>query len=107
VNYDAGDIPSCLAVADFNGDGVADLVLSNSANTDVTVLIGSGPGTPTGTPTATTISSTPNPSQFGQPVTLTADVTPSSVTGQVEFQDAGNVVGVATLDGSARRRLRP
>jgi hypothetical protein len=46
VTYDAGDsVTSSLAVADFNGDGKADLVVANSGHATVTVLLGNGDGT--------------------------------------------------------------
>lgn len=46
VTYDAGDsVTSSLAVADFNGDGKADLVVANSGHATVNVLLGNGDGT--------------------------------------------------------------
>ena len=41
----------------------------------------------------------PNPATFGQPVTLTATVSPSAATGQVTFYDGTTVLGVGTLAG--------
>ena len=47
------------------------------------------------TPNTIVGSSSPNPSAYGTSVTLTAQVTPSSVTsGTVTFLDGGNVIGV-------------
>src|SRR6185369_13831269 len=40
------------------------------------------------------LSTTPNPSVFGAPVTLTATVTPSTATGRVTFFDGVNIVGI-------------
>jgi len=55
----------------------------------------------TTTTTLTTV--TPNPATFGQSVTLTATVTPSTasppLTGTVEFLDGGVSIGVVTLSG--------
>src|SRR5207249_4109979 len=57
--------------------------------------------------TSTVLNSTPNPSAFGQPVTLTATVTPVrpdtiAPTGTVVFKDGATTLGVVTLvNGSA------
>lgn len=40
-----GSLPYSVAVGDFNGDGVADLVTSNVASNTATVLLGKGDGT--------------------------------------------------------------
>jgi len=47
-------------------------------------------------PTTTTLTASPNPSNYGQTVTLTATVT-SGATGKVTFYDGINFLGVATL----------
>ena len=39
-----GTSPSAIATGDFNGDGVADLAIANSADNTVTVLLGNGSG---------------------------------------------------------------
>ena len=44
--------------------------------------------------TTTTLAATPNPSVLGQPVTLTATVSPSAATGKVTFYDGTTVLGV-------------
>src|SRR5207253_2890441 len=49
-SYAAGAIPSCVAVADLNQDGTADLIVANQGtypfhNSNVTVLLGNGNGT--------------------------------------------------------------
>lgn len=51
------------------------------------------------TPSSTTIIASPNPSNYGQPVTLTATVT-SSATGKVTFYDGVTILGVGTLSGT-------
>ena len=52
-------------------------------------------------PTTTTVSTAPDPSIFGQTVTLTAEVTSvhGTPTGTVQFFDAGNSLGSASLSG--------
>jgi uncharacterized repeat protein (TIGR01451 family) len=50
------------------------------------------------TPSSTSLSASPNPSNYGQPVTLTATVT-SGATGKVTFYDGVTLLGVGTLSG--------
>jgi len=45
VNYPAGPSPTSIAVADFNNDGRADLVVANLLANTVSVLLGNGDGT--------------------------------------------------------------
>ncbi len=45
VSPQTGSIPYSVAVADFNGDGKADLVTANAGSNTVTVLLGNGDGT--------------------------------------------------------------
>lgn len=47
--------------------------------------------------TATSLASSPNPSTFGSPVTLTATVTPGAATGSVQFFNGGALLGTASL----------
>jgi hypothetical protein len=54
----------------------------------------------TSSPTTTTLSSSLNPSTYGQPVTLTASVTssgPGTPTGTVTFADGANTIGASPL----------
>jgi hypothetical protein len=51
------------------------------------------------TPTSTAILASPNPSNYGQPVTLTATVT-SGATGRVTFYDGVTILGAGTLSGA-------
>jgi hypothetical protein len=44
-NFSAGTVPLSVAVADFNGDGVADLAVANGESNNVSVLLGNGDGT--------------------------------------------------------------
>ena len=49
--------------------------------------------------TTISLTSSPNPSVFGQPVLLTSTVTPSAATGNVTFYDGVAVLGTAQLAG--------
>lgn len=49
--------------------------------------------------TNTTIAASPNPSNYGAPVTLTATVT-AGASGKVTFYDGATILGVATISGA-------
>jgi hypothetical protein len=69
---------------------------------DVTLTVGAPP-------TQTSLSSLPNPSFVGQPVTLTATVTTlagfSPAGGGVTFYDGANTIGTATADNSGNASI--
>ena len=44
-NFAVGIQPLCVAVGDFNGDGLPDLAVANSNSHNVAVLLGNGDGT--------------------------------------------------------------
>src|SRR5207237_9172797 len=50
--------------------------------------------------TSTGLTSSPNPSTFGQSVALTATVSPSAATGTVTFKDGSTSLGTGTLSRS-------
>ena len=53
-------------------------------------------------PTTTVLTSSPNPSTYGQPVTFTATVVPAgpyALTGKVTFKDGTTAIGTAALSG--------
>ncbi|MBI5836337.1 MAG: Ig-like domain repeat protein [Candidatus Eisenbacteria bacterium] len=50
-------------------------------------------------PTTTVLGSVPNPSVYGQSVSLTATVTPSAATGLMRFYRGGLLLGTAALSG--------
>jgi hypothetical protein len=52
-------------------------------------------------PTSTALAVTPNPALFGQPVTLTAQISPAPGAGKVSFYDGVAVLGSATVAGGS------
>jgi hypothetical protein len=88
------------AVADVNGDGKPDLLVSNSSGS-VAVLLNLS-----SYPTTTVLASSLNPSNPGQTVTFTATVTPqyefgkSTPSGSVNFFDGKTSLGPAALNSS-------
>jgi hypothetical protein len=109
TNYDSGGtVPMSVAVADLSGDGKSDIAVANYCN-------GSGLNCTTGSigvllnnsgvhnPTSTSLTSSLNPSIYGQKVTWTATVTSSgsiTPTGKVRFTWSGYTIGSATLNSS-------
>jgi hypothetical protein len=51
-------------------------------------------------PTTTTVVSASNPTTYGNSVTFTATVSPSTATGTVEFFDGTNSLGTGILSGT-------
>jgi hypothetical protein len=45
INSDVGQRPDAVAIADFNGDGIPDIVVSNRDSDTISVLLGQGDGT--------------------------------------------------------------
>ena len=99
LNYPAGSSPSSIAVGDFNGDGKLDLAVADYLGNSVTVLL----NTTTGLGTSVALTSSANPSDPGQDVTLTAKVTSAQGTpaGTVTFVDGAISLGVETLSSGA------
>jgi uncharacterized protein (TIGR03437 family) len=101
----AGGVPGSLGVDQVNfsmpagvpGGNAAVVVTVGSANSQSGVTIpvaGSVAAT-----TSTTLTSSPNPSVYGQAVTLTATVSPSTATGTVTFKEGSATLGTSTLAG--------
>jgi hypothetical protein len=94
TNYTAGANPFSVVVADFSGNGKADIAAANRGSNNVSVLMGTAFA-----PTKTSLASSPNPSTFGESVTLTATVSPSTATGTVTFYKGATVLGMSALAG--------
>jgi hypothetical protein len=96
-----GNSPYSIALADLNGDGKLDVIMTNMSGGSnegvVGVMLNNTQYTPN--PSATTLTSSPNPSTFGQVVTFTASVSAEAgtPTGTVEFFDGDVVLGSARL----------
>ena len=97
VDYFAGGYPTALTVADFNGDGAPDVVVSEPANSSYMVLYNTG-GTYIKLAT-----SNANPAA-GQAVTLTATVAASiagigTPSGTVAFKNGPTTLGTVSISG--------
>ena len=62
------------------------------SNSAVSILLSQVPP-----PTTTTLTSSLNPSGYGQSVTLTATISLSTATGAVAFYDSGTMLGIAPV----------
>jgi CSLREA domain-containing protein len=95
--------PWGISIGDFNGDNRQDLVGANLNTSSVTVIQRQCPAE-----TTTTVTSSANPSVFGQQVTFTATVTPNpnvgTPTGTVTFLDGATAIcsNVALNAGQAQ-----
>jgi hypothetical protein len=97
ITYPVVGGPVSVAIADFNGDGKLDMVSANGDST-VTVFLNTSARRSV---TTTLLTSSINPSVYGQRVTLTATVLstgPGTPTGRVKFLSSGETVGSATLN---------
>jgi uncharacterized protein (UPF0548 family) len=92
--YTLGAGGSGIAVGDFNLDGRPDLAVGG-----VTILLNISTGFVSAT--TTTVSASPNPSSFGQSVTITATITSAfnagPLTGTVTFYDGTTSLGSAAV----------
>jgi hypothetical protein len=105
VFYGAGSGPISVAMGDFNGDGKPDLAVANYGSNNLTIILNTTPGSAKAA-TSTTLTSSLNPSIWGQTVTLTATVTPPAGSGisigTVTFKDGAATLGSGVLNGSGQ-----
>ncbi len=101
VNGDTVEVVvECFPQVSGNGTGVYenDTFLSISSDGSTFTQVSPPAGPPTSVSVALTAS--PNPAIGGQPVTLTATVTPASATGTIQFENNGtDINGPATISG--------
>ena len=101
VNGDTVEVVvECFPAVSGGGTGVYenDTFLSISADGSTFTQVSPPAGPPTSVSVALTAS--PNPAIGGQPVTLTATVTPASATGTIQFENNGtDINGPATISG--------
>lgn len=98
ATFTSGTGSQSVAAADVNKDGKLDLLLAIYSANSAGVLINTSTQA-----TTTSLSSFPDPSAFGQLVTLTATVTPQGVgvpTGTVNFLDGTSTLGSSALSGT-------
>jgi hypothetical protein len=98
VDFTTNPNPNSLAIGDLDGDGIPEIAIGyNSTNTFSILQINSPPAT-----TTTAVTSSLNPSTFGQGVTFTATVTTGTgtPTGTVAFFDGATNIGTGTLSGN-------
>jgi hypothetical protein len=101
IAFQAGDNwTDSIVGADVNGDGMPDLLLLNEGNSTASVLLNNIGLSKTST--TTTLTSSVNPSAFGQAVILTANVSsaagipPNSET--VTFHSGSSIIGTSPLN---------
>jgi hypothetical protein len=91
-----------LVIADFNGDGRLDVAVANQFVDLISIFLGASSNL---TSTSTTLSSSVDPSIFGQAVTFTATVGSSSGSPpngeSITFKNGSVVLGAAPLSGGA------
>jgi hypothetical protein len=97
----SGDYEPSVAVGDFNGDGKLDLAVADYVSNKVSILLNSSSRSKNRT--TTVLTSSLNPSTYGQKVTCTATFASSgsvTPTGKMKFTWSGYTIGSATLNSS-------
>jgi uncharacterized protein (TIGR03437 family) len=92
-----GGIAFLLACSAWSGDAAAQ-ISPRAKSAGATVAATPGVLLPA---SSTRVSAAPNPSEYGQSVLLTANVSPSTATGKVTFLDGTTTLGSSVLSGSA------
>lgn len=88
--------PISVVLADLDQNGALDVAAAALSGQAISIYLDAREGTE---PTSVTLSVEPSPSVYGQAVTLSATVTPDTLTGKVEFTDSG--ISLGSVDVSA------
>ncbi len=86
--------PISVALEDLDRDGARDISVLQVSGRQVSVFMNAIVGTE---PTSIELAVAPDTTVYGQPVTLTATVTPADLRGVVEFTDSGVLLGTDTI----------
>jgi RHS repeat-associated protein len=84
----------------YTGVGTCTLTANATATTDYAAVIGSPQSFSVSAPTTVSLTSSANPSTYGNPVTFTATV-PSGTTGTIVFFDGGTQIGTGPISGTS------
>jgi YVTN family beta-propeller protein len=75
------------------------VTVSGLTSSNYSITFVAGTLTVTATPTTTTLVASPSTPQYGDPVTLSASVSPSAVTGTISFYDGSVLLGSGAVSG--------
>ncbi len=105
-HFVAGQKISGLSIVDVNGDGFPDIIAANAGGTTVAVLLNQPNGNPVdGAPSNGSFTISPEPAQYGQPITLSITMSVPSgpvPTGSVSFSvDGAFIVTKSLANGAA------
>ena len=76
-------------------------ITSGLTSANYVIAFAAGTLTVVSTPTTTTLTASPGSPQYGDPVTLTASISPGAATGSVSFYDGSIYLGAGTVSGGA------